>query len=328
MVLQRMFRGKSTGPAVTADPASFSCTRPTDSAGATSCFRPGSLSRICASRLRFSRRPSSVSCLRSAGCRARVRFGSRSDWAAVNSTATAAPFFEPSTWSFGDVETSFGSVQTQPNGFVVTQPPLLGPSPVVAQPGLPSITACGGASLRMDAAPLVGTPSQVVLENTGLLLHAVLELSEIGNPSNFLRYDVTAVRYDANASTLELAVDPNGPTLASFAPPGGAQAALIPSFFRVSTDGTLDFLASSASVRIGFQATTAGPNGLPDESQAVPLPFEFTANPALLNASPLNRDLRFFRFQVSFDVDAIATGVLGVGTPLPSLEFLRVPFQY
>lgn len=47
----------------------------------------------------------------------------------------------------------------------------------------------------------------------------------------------------------------------------------------------------------------------------------------MLNSSPNNRDFRFLRFQVEFDIDRLVTG-LSLSTPLPALDFLRLPFHY
>ncbi len=99
----------------------------------------------------------------------------------------------------------------------------------------------------------------------------------------------------------------------------GDTAALIPRFFRVSTEGTLDSYPSSAEITIRFQGAPANSLGQPDEASA----SAFTTNIATLNTTTF----KFIRFQVEFDIQADG-GSLSPATPLPALEFLRIPFRF
>jgi hypothetical protein len=200
------------------------------------------------------------------------------------------------------------------------------PIPLVNPPGLPSIST-DGRTLRMNATALIGSPQEYYLDNPALLKRFVLELSQVGNLANSKNFDVVSASYDASAtpSTLSVTVSSAGPALTSFTAGGGVGVALKPTFFRIKTNAVLDVLPNSASVAISFQATVATAAGVPDEAQAVP--FTPGSDIGLLNGSPLNRDLRFLRFQVNFDIDAQSTG-LSPANPIPSVDFLRIPFRY
>lgn len=75
--------------------------------------------------------------------------------------------------------------------------------------------------------------------------------------------------------------------------------------------------------RVRFQATGADGFGNPDETNPL---VDWTADIAQFNLLPPG-ELRFFRFQVEFDLDAQGTGVSAQTEPV-SLDFLRVPFVF
>jgi hypothetical protein len=78
-------------------------------------------------------------------------------------------------------------------------------------------------------------------------------------------------------------------------------------------------------VFLKFQAAPATAGGVPNLAQAVPpVPG---SDVGVLNASPLNASFRFLRFQVEFDIDKFGVGITPA-TPLPALDFLRLPFRY
>ena len=77
--------------------------------------------------------------------------------------------------------------------------------------------------------------------------------------------------FDPALTTLSLTISSDEPALSSFNPSGGVDAALIPTFFNINTDGVRHVLPSSASVRIAFQATGEAFDGSPDELHAVPM---------------------------------------------------------
>jgi hypothetical protein len=221
--------------------------------------------------------------------------------------AVAAPFFETPIFDFGGVNPATGEVLTTA-GVVDLGPSLLGPSTLVVAPGLPSITA-SGRTMNIDATPLVGGPQEYYLLNPGLLKRSTLLLSEIGVPTNNLRYDVVVGNYFPNAvpPTLQLTVSSTGPQLTSFSAIGGVEVQVVPTFFKVRTSGTLDSLPASAGVVLKFQAAPATVAGLPDTAAAVPPVLG--SDVSVLNSSLIGADFRFLRFQVEFDIDKLGGGI-------------------
>ncbi|HUR28723.1 MAG TPA: hypothetical protein VM509_11095, partial [Planctomycetota bacterium] len=239
--------------------------------------------------------------------------------------AVAAPFFKPSTFDFGGVNTATGEVQTTA-GIVNLGPTLLGPATIVVGPALPFVTV-SGRTLVMDASPLVGSPQEYFLLNTGLLKRSTLLLSQVGVPTNNERYDVVSAAYVPTSipPTLLLTVSSSDPLLTAFSASGGVEAQLIPTYFKVNTNGVADALPASAAVFLKFQAAPATAGGVPDLANAVPpIPG---SDVSVLNGSPINADFRFLRFQVEFDIDKLGTGITPT-SPLPAVDFLRLPFRY
>ena len=236
--------------------------------------------------------------------------------------------FDPSSalyefvrFQFGGTDPVTGHVRTS-GGQVEMLDPLIGPAALQSAPALPYVSA-DGYTLVADASALAGGANAFLLDDPQLMTHFLVELSEVGAPANLARFDAVAVTHDAAAGELRFSVDAAGPSLTSFQPAGGVQAAVHPAWFRVATNGVVDALPDSTSVRIQLQATEADASGQPDESAAT----AFTSNFLDLNFHPGNRDLRFVRFDVLFDLDAQGNG-LSAQSPVPSLDFLRVPFRY
>ena len=243
--------------------------------------------------------------------------------------AVVAPFFKNGTFLFGDIDPVTGFVQTT-GEIVNAQPPIIGPDPIVGQGvGFPHIPATEPRTIVMDASGMVGTADEIYLQNLGLTEHFVLELSQIGSPSVRQRFDVVSLEYDASAQTLTARTSTLDEPLTSFTPFGGPAASLSPSFFRIRSSGNLDSLPDTASVRIRFQAAPATSAGVPDLLNVIPGPtiMDWTSDPAVLNASLLNADIRFFRFDVRFDIDALGGGLQPTNA-IPTVEFLRFPFRY
>jgi len=233
--------------------------------------------------------------------------------------------FRTATFDFGNVNTLTGEVLSTA-GVVDLGPTLLGPANIAVAPALPFITV-SGRTIVMDASPLIGGPQEYFLQNTGLLKRATLRLSQVGVPSNNLRFDVVAAAFISNSvpPTLALTVSNDDPQLTSFSAPGGVAAEVIPTFFKVTTSGVKDSLPPSAGVFLKFQAAPATSGGLPNAAAAVPpVPG---SDVAVLNADVGNPCFRFLRFQVEFDIDKLGQGITPQ-TPLPSLDFLRLPFRY
>jgi hypothetical protein len=97
----------------------------------------------------------------------------------------------------------------------------------------------------------------------------------------------------------------------------------LPRFFRVVTKGTESLLPPNAFVRIRFQA--AAGDGLGGVDEQNPL-VDWTADIARFSTLPEGA-LRFFRFQVEFELDAQGQGLSSDTAPV-TLDFLRIPFVF
>jgi hypothetical protein len=96
-------------------------------------------------------------------------------------------------------------------------------------------------------------------------------------------------------------------------------------FFRMATSGQKDFLPSSANVYIQFQVA--------DEDPANP---NTAGDPVGSGDTFWHQDLsagnpidvvghRFVRYRVTFDANAGA-GVMDLASPLPLIEYIKIPF--
>ena len=203
-------------------------------------------------------------------------------------------------------------------------------TPLGSAPSLPHIDPTDPFALVVDAAVVVqGVPQQPLdlQTNPNLLKSFVVDLRQQGLPSDLRRYEIASAVFETDKvpgfETFTLTMDTDGGPLTAFAPPAGVEVVMYPLFFRASTDGQLDELPDSASIEISFEATTADVNGEPDPNEVVS-----TYDVSVLNGDPGNRDFRFFRFVVMFDIDAQGVGTLEPDQPLPALELFRMPFQF
>lgn len=248
----------------------------------------------------------------------------------------------PVQFFFGGIDTTPGPTEgivLASGGMVTELPPVLGGTPGdLVGPGNDATIQAGGAIL--DIANTGGTldalildpsvPSKdVYLRTPDLLENFNLRLASATTPADFADFTVVEATYlDAATpidAVLSLRVDVSGGTLADFVAGQGGDVtfALIPRFFRVVTNGVPDELPVNSQVRILFEATGADAQGNPDTANIlVPL----TGDIANFN-SQTPGDVRFFRFQVEFDLDAGGAG-LTVDTDPVSLEFLRMPFRF
>jgi hypothetical protein len=86
----------------------------------------------------------------------------------------------------------------------------------------------------------------------------------------------------------------------------------------------VDSLPDSATIRIEFQATTQDLLGDPDEGGA----SQWRGDLASLDPNvPPNPDYRFVRFRVAFDLAADGAPLSPL-TPVPTLDFVRIPFRF
>ena len=176
-----------------------------------------------------------------------------------------------------------------------------------------------------------GTPSNdLYLRTPALLRNFNLRLSRTSNPTGaFENFDVVSAAYDDTNVVLTLTTSSNLGTMQDFVDAQGGQTVqyeLIPRFFRVRTGESssgLDLLPDTAFVRITFDAAAADANGDPDETSLL---VDGSGDIADFN-SLMPGELKFFRFNVEFDLDEAGSGV-DTDTETVSLEFLKLPFTF
>lgn len=206
------------------------------------------------------------------------------------------------------------------DGVVDDLAPILGPTTVNPSPNPPFITATQ-RTIVVDASSLNGTFDDIYLRNPNLLKAFKLRLSSAGAPSVLKDFDVASATYAA--PLLSITIDAAGPAFNSFFS-ADTQYSLIPRFFRVRTNNTLDLLPTTSTLAISFQAVGQLANG--DPNADAPL-VDWTTDITDFNVPIALGNLKFVRFEVLFDLDALNSG-LTVNTPRPALDFLRVPFRF
>jgi hypothetical protein len=221
------------------------------------------------------------------------------------------------TFSFDGIDPTTGLVQTDAQGVVLPGTAILGPVTLASPPTVPSLI--DERTIVLDAGPLVASPNAYLLQNLHLLDRYEVELENQSGPE---RFDVVAAEYDDTTQVLTLMVSEDGPALTEKYGPNST-AALLEAYFRVISSGETDLLPASATIQVSFEATAADANGEPDPNAVVGPTFDIED----LNTAPGNADLRFVRFEVTFDIDAENQG-LTPDKPIPSLDFLRIPFRY
>ncbi len=176
-----------------------------------------------------------------------------------------------------------------------------------------------------------GFSNDLYLRSPALLREFVLRIDAGTTAGDFVVAHADYDEGNASAGDEELrimvAVGALGTPQAFFAAhvgePGVLPYLLIPRFFRVVTAGTENLLPSTAFVRIQFQA--AAGDGLGGVDEQNPL-VDWTGDIARFNALTPGT-LRFFRFQVEFDLAANGQG-LSADTDPVTLDFLRIPFVF
>ncbi len=128
-------------------------------------------------------------------------------------------------------------------------------------------------------------------------------------------YEITGGSYDPVADELTLTTSSlDGSLLFALNPPN--DSSLRPKYFRVSTTGSKDYLPSSTAVAFEFQGADD-----PDDSGTY---TTWTSDLASLQGK------RAVRFRVNFDIDA--DGATGGGvtqaSPRPTLEYVKLPFEW
>ena len=255
----------------------------------------------------------------------------RSNWIALGEggfNGAGSPY-KAITFQFEGLNPATGIVQRDPvTGIVPLSSSILGPSTVdvlgVTPPFVIASGANAGYQLVMDATSLVGSANQPLLDNPALLAHSILNFASpaVGVPTTQQRFEVVSASFNALTNRLTLTTDGDGPSMIGFNL-SNASVTLHRAYFRVTSSGAQDFMPLDG-IRLTFEATGADPATGGPSSTGIVGP---TADMSVLNSAPSNRNLRFVRFNVAFDI-AAGGQPLTATNPIPALEFLRLPFQY
>lgn len=245
----------------------------------------------------------------------------QSKWIALGSTSVSPDTTVPDTtqFVFGGVDAQ-GRILKSGTGSTAVQaelPSILdgsGSQAIVAAPSTPSITA-DRRTVVFDGTTV---SDEIYLSNPSLLRFFDLRV-QVG--STVSHFEVASATYESTSGLLRVTVGTSGMPLAGIPSDGSASVSLRPRFFRVKTAGVVDSLPDPATVQFEFQATVLSTTGAPDETAASPWTTDITT----LNLLSNNAQLRFFRFRVTFDLGLTQ---LSTTTPVPSIDFLRVPFRF
>ncbi|MCK6448814.1 MAG: hypothetical protein L6Q99_20660 [Planctomycetes bacterium] len=244
------------------------------------------------------------------------RSRARSEWIALGlGSFGGGPGLErPEVFDFLGTDPLTGLVQTASEEVSMLTPVIAAANIDPAGVNAPYIVSA--FQIVMDGSGV----SSALLENPSLLKHYLVEITD---GSLLERYEVNSASYDSGNSLLTLTVDPTatGADLNAILT-NPRTAALIPAYFRVATDGTVDSLPDSASVLVQFEVTTADSLGAPVE----PATFGTVYDLSTLAGTTLGT-ARFIRFDVTFDIDVLGAGLTATN-PKPSLDFIRIPFRY
>ncbi|MCA9001390.1 MAG: hypothetical protein KDB61_05675, partial [Planctomycetes bacterium] len=227
------------------------------------------------------------------------------------------------TFFFDGTDTGTGLVERNLGGVG----PLANPLPDIiadadlnpAASGIAPFVDPGGLGIAMDGS---GLPN-AYRANPNLLKNFSIVLTDALESVEFLVQDV-----DMRASGLTFLYVGGGDNLIDDfinTASGTVSASLRPNFFRVSSQGIVNNYAPNTGIRIRFDATMLGPDGLPDESVSFSSTNGAQPTADITDLNGQNWDL--FRFQVEFDLNTSGGGVNPLA-PRPALEFLRVPFTF
>ncbi len=227
--------------------------------------------------------------------------------------APGASVSDPLSFLFDGTDISGSSTDgfiLAPGGVVPALSPILAPAAAVEAAGLPEIT--GIRTLRFDASALT---DDIYKRNANLtrLFSLTIGSSE---------FTVASAEYikDGSNEYLDVTVQSSDPELTVQT----GLVELIPRYFRVVTEGVVDSLPASASIKIEFQATTVNPQGAPSTDDVSAWVTDISA---LDTAQGAPTQWRFLRYRVSFDI-SVNNDPLTAATPQPMLEFLRMPFKF
>lgn len=171
--------------------------------------------------------------------------------------------------------------------------------------------------------------NEIYKRNAQLARLFFIKLFEDGaEETNHQFFKVQSTDYDDVAMVLRLTVANTGGTLQAFANDVGPQntnVSLIPQYFEVSTSNVIGSFPESTSITVSFDATVLDSLGQPSSilSYSAQNNGVFATDITQLNLAEWD----FVRFKVLFDLNTTGSSV-DLSTPRPSLDFIRIPWEF
>lgn len=245
----------------------------------------------------------------------------QSKWIAMGLATTPAvgTDLDPVEFRFAGTDTTTGLVlkDVAPNEELVLELPPVATGVLDAEPTLPYVTP-DFRTIVFSAAGL----DELYITNPNLMRRFGLRLFQ-GSESEL--FEIASAVFLPSPDRIEATVTAGGQPLEGYV--AGDSFEVIPRFFRVSTDGEVDALPASSSIKLEFQATSQTEQGTPVETVSDTGASPWVTDIEDLNSHPNAENFRFFRFRATFDILADLSP-LSFTTPIPALDFLRVPFKF
>jgi hypothetical protein len=214
---------------------------------------------------------------------------------------------------FEGTDPATGLVKTTA-GIVDSLPAILTPSNLPESPGLPNLDGLDGIHFDPTNLPAYyqANPSALV----GFMVERAGWLRKV---------ETAQIRFNGTQFVLALTMGGAWPS-----PPVGGPVTLEPRYFRLAGaldhDAQLNELPAGMSVRVEFQAASAGADGDVDTATVLPSLGTWSTDVATLTNSASNGDLRYIRFRVTFDMEPQAGGTILEGSLY--LDLLKLTFLF
>jgi len=265
------------------------------------------------------------------------RSKARSRWIPISGAGARADGTRgPVRFLFDGIDPESGRVRSVGDR-VATLAPLVESDDLAADPGARvqadglTLVLSGARLAELRTGTTAGLSNDLYLRTPALLENAYVRLFLVTRPGLFQDHAIVAARTEEGTAAsgderLLLTVEAEAGLLTDFPPDGVTGKVglhLLPRFFEVRTGGVADFLSDTSLVRMRFQAARETPGGFADELDPL---TPWTSDLADFNALAPGA-LRFFRFEVEFDLDT-STGSTTLDRRPLSLDFLRLPYSF
>ncbi|MFT4542498.1 MAG: hypothetical protein ACI841_000785 [Planctomycetota bacterium] len=254
-----------------------------------------------------------------------VNSTSQSRWIPLGA-ADASPEATGISYQFRGTDLADGSILV--DGLdVLHEPPILGP--VALDSGVRFADELTRESVIFDASGLTGT-DELYRRNPALMRQFTLTVSDAGAIADSVQLEVVTASYDPSLDEVQLFLSAGSIIELENVDDTALRFEVIPHMFRVRTSGTLDQVSDNAGVRVTFSGTWLTDDAQPDEIYASTFTTDIRDLDDPLHPIRGSVPYDFFRFRVFFTLNSTnnPSFVLSPSTPRPSIEYLRIPFEF